>query len=245
VRHNQGIKLSKRNTYSVILLGGGSSRRLGSEVNKVLLPIEKNGRLMIDCSLKVFLEDQNCTQVLLVIRKEEQQIFNQWIEENHRVHANKIQYVQGGGSRQESVENGVSSLNSEAKYVMIHDGARPLISKELVDTVFTKVQEKDAVTLAVPSQDTINRVIDGQAVETLDRSEVWKIQTPQAFKLSLLNRAIEKAHSDHLLVNEEGQLFIHMNYPVHIILGSKQNIKVTTKEDLEITKAIIQYKTSQ
>lgn len=230
------------NTYSVILLAAGSSERLGLKVNKVLLPLTKDKRPMIDYSLSLFLEDGRCSTVCLVTREDEQGVFANWIDTNHKGNAAKIHYVQGGSSRQESVENGIKVINNEADYVLIHDGARPLISKDLIDSLFISVQREDAVTLALPSQDTMNRVVDGQkAVETLDRNEIWNIQTPQAFKISLLEKAIEKAHEDQLQVNEEGQLLLNMDHPVHIILGNRRNLKVTTQEDLEIVKAIVQF----
>lgn len=238
---NQQIKSSETKTYAVILLAAGSSERLGLKANKVLLPLSRDKRPMIDYSLQVFLDDERCSTVCLVIRDDEQEDFESWIEAKHRLNASKIYYIQGGSTRQESVENGIKLLNKEVDYVMIHDGARPLISKDLVDSLFISVEKEEAVTLALPSHDTMNRVIDGQkAVETLNRNEIWNIQTPQAFKLSLLKEAVEKAHEKQLQVNEEGQLLLHMEHPVHIVLGKRQNLKVTTREDLEIVKAIVQ-----
>jgi len=226
-----------RPTYAVILLAAGSGMRFGGFTNKVFMPIKEN-RPVFDYSLSLFLEDTACRQIYLMIQKKEEGFFRKLIELHHKKLPDKISFIQGGDDRQSSVRLGVEAVDSSIPYLLVHDAARPLITQKLVREVFEAAIEYKAASLAIPTYDTVNRVVNERAVETLDRSEIWNIQTPQAFERNLLEKAMEQGEKDKLSVNEEGQLILHYGHLLQIVEGSKKNIKMTRPVDLEIIRAL-------
>ena len=155
--------------------------------------------------------------------------------------AKKFVVVTGGASRQESVRRGIEAAqklirNPEEAIVAVHDCARCLVSEEIIKRAIDGALKFDAVTVAVPVIDTIKRANqEGLIVETLDRSALWQIQTPQVFRFRLLQQAhvtsINNATDDAALVEQIA--------PVRLVEGSRRNIKVTTPEDLLIAEALL------
>src|SRR5690606_5947261 len=139
--------------------------------------------------------------------------------------------VKGGRERQESVYEGLKRIKEEC-IVLVHDGARPFVRIEHIQKLVQVTSEKSAAILAVPVKDTIKRAKDGIVQETFDRSELWSIQTPQAFKLSLLKEAYEKAEMDGFTGTDDASLVERIGHHVEIVEGDYNNIKITTKEDL-------------
>ena len=154
--------------------------------------------------------------------------------------SDKINWINGGNTRQESVRNGVNNLPKNAIKVLIHDGARCLINPELIDKCFTELEENDAVILAVKVTDTIKVVNENRIIkETPDRNFLWAAQTPQGFLVKQLKRAHQTAKDNSWEVTDDASLFERLNWPVKIIEGNSTNIKITSPIDLKIASLFL------
>lgn len=127
----------------------------------------------------------------------------------------------------------------EGDLVLVHDGARPFLTHESIEALLSKTILTGAATLAVPVKDTIKRAKDGVVVETVERSSLWSIQTPQAFHLPIILEAHEKAVRENFLGTDDASLLERVDQAVSIVAGEYTNIKITTPEDLYIAEAIL------
>ncbi|KGG16504.1 2-C-methyl-D-erythritol 4-phosphate cytidylyltransferase [Prochlorococcus sp. MIT 0602] len=149
-------------------------------------------------------------------------------------------WIDGGQTRQESVQRGLAGLPLDAQYVLIHDGARCLVEPQLLDKCAQLVKEGVSVIAATPVTDTIKKVSkDGFISNTPDRSKLWAAQTPQAFSVDQLKRGHKKALENHWTVTDDASLFEKLEWPVKVLESSPSNIKVTTQFDLVIAEALI------
>jgi 2-C-methyl-D-erythritol 4-phosphate cytidylyltransferase len=148
--------------------------------------------------------------------------------------------VAGGRERQDSVAAGLRALPDGIEYVLIHDGARPLVTAALAAKVLAAARRHGAALAAVPVQDTVKRVspdlfLDG----TVDRRALWLAQTPQAFHVSLLREAHARAREAGLEATDDAALVEALGHPVRVVPGSRLNFKITTREDLAIARALV------
>jgi 2-C-methyl-D-erythritol 4-phosphate cytidylyltransferase len=141
--------------------------------------------------------------------------------------------VGGGSERQDSVFNGLSQLPPDCGWVMIHDGVRPFASLDLIRRTWEKARETGACIAALPSTDTVKRVVDGRVAETLPRESIRLVQTPQVFKRDLIVKAYEEAYRHHWVGTDDASFVERLERPVAVSSGERSNIKVTTPEDLE------------
>ena len=220
-------------TVTGVILLAGQSTRYNKGINKNLDSLDD--KLVITHSIKKFLNNQYVNELILVVRPED-------IDEVLKdVHSNTertkpIKIVPGGSTRQESVYNALQIVNSDI--VIIHDGARPLVRDKYIRSCIESMDEYYASTIAVKAKDTIKIGNDkNEVVETTDRANTWIVQTPQCFDTEILKFVHEKyrnevATDDCSLVEREG-------VTVKLIEGDYTNIKITTKEDMEIAKKLI------
>ena len=144
--------------------------------------------------------------------------------------------IEGGNTRQKSVYNALQAVNNE--YVLIHDGARPLIRKDTISYVLQAVLDKNAVSVMTKTTDTIKEVDEtGRIIKTIDRSKLYNTQTPQAFKTSIIKNAHEILKEGNF--TDDCSMLEELNIPVYIVNGSYTNIKITTKSDLDFAKLYI------
>ena len=157
-----------------------------------------------------------------------------------KVFSNKVKWINGGETRQESVFNGLNSLPSNAKKVLIHDGARCLIDPTLINKCALELEQNDAVVLATKVTDTI-KVVDnkGYIQESPNRQNLWAAQTPQGFLVKRLKKAHEIAIEKNWTVTDDASLFEMLNWQVKIIEGNSANIKITSPLDLKIAKLFL------
>ena len=142
-----------------------------------------------------------------------------------------MKFVEGGKERQDSVYEGLKHVTSD--YVMIHDGARPFVKKDLLDRLVVGMEEHKAVLAMVPCKDTIKRVKDGKVVETLIRSELMQAQTPQAFDTVLIRNAYKEAIENNIQATDDASMLELQGKDVYVVEGDYDNIKITTKADLK------------
>ncbi|AEN92001.1 MULTISPECIES: 2-C-methyl-D-erythritol 4-phosphate cytidylyltransferase [Priestia] len=220
--------------YEIIVLAAGQGKRMKAGRNKQFLTIQ-NVPLIIH-TLQKFEQDPWCSGIVLVVNKKEVAIFEELLTEY------PIQKVQsltvGGDERQHSVYNGLKNLK-QAQMVLIHDGARPFVQQNTIHELVEKAASDKAAVLAVPVKDTIKRVEQGTVIETVERSSLWAIQTPQAFLFDVVMDAHEKAKTNEYLGTDDASLVEKAGQKVSIVEGNYDNIKLTTPEDLLYAEAIL------
>jgi len=210
-----------------IIVAGGKGKRMGKP--KQFLKIA--GKPMVSWTLAAFQKCRAVDAVILVVEKEN-------LSRAQRLGFSKIiKVVEAGRERQDSVRNGLKVLPESAEIVVIHDGARPAVTESLIEDSIRAARRWGAAIVAVPVKDTIKQVNRKHEVKkTLKREELWAVQTPQAFKTSIIRQAYSrlkgKATDDASAVEKIGA-------KVKIIMGSYENLKVTTPEDLKIIEAIL------
>ena len=178
------------------------------------------------------LHQAGCSQVVLVVPED--------LVEVARVDApGDVVLTAGGPTRQDSVWNGLELVTSEL--VVVHDAARPMVTPALIRRVVSSLDDStDAVVAAVPVDETLKRVTAGERVaETVDRSLLWRAQTPAAFRTDALRRAHERAHADRFLGTDESQLIERDGGTIKVVQGTRDNLKVTFPEDFAIAEAML------
>jgi len=170
--------------------------------------------------------------ILLVVGQEDMDYCLKEIIEKNKYR--KIsQIVPGGKRRQDSVKNGMDALSRDANIVVIHDGVRPFVTREMIEDSIHSAQRFGAVVMAMPVKETIKMAnADGTVLKTLDRESLWQIQTPQTFQAHVIKEAYQKATENGFVGTDDASLVERLGMKVHILPGSYTNIKITTPEDL-------------
>lgn len=215
-----------------VIVAAGSGTRMKSDKNKVLLTLGE--KTVIQLSVEAFCAVEDIKSVILVCKKEEFSYMKTLFNDE------KINFVVGGKTRQESVMNAVKTIDF-CDSVLIHDGARPLVTKDVIFNTLKKARQTGAAATGVFVKDTIKRINDNNViVETPNRSELIAVHTPQVFSFSLYKDAVEKAKSEGLDFTDDCCLMENAGHAVTIVDGSYENIKITTPEDLIVANAILE-----
>lgn len=220
--------------YDVVIPAAGQGKRMNAGKNKLF--IELSGIPIIIYTLRVFEADQNCQGIILSINPLEEMYFLEIITTYGIKKVKK--FVPGGAERQQSVFNGLKHVDEEI--VLVHDGARPFINEKLIHQLTEAISLHAGAIVAVPVKDTIKKVQDRSVVETVERSSLWAVQTPQAFRVPILYKAHQAAEDDQFLGTDDASLLERTGEQVVIIEGDYDNIKITTQEDLYFAEAILQ-----
>lgn len=224
---------------TAVVLAAGYGKRMNSSIAKQYMPI--NEKPVLYYSLKAF-EESSVDEIILVTDSDETESRkNEYIEQYGITKLKKV--VTGGKERYHSTYEGLKAVN-KADYVLIHDGARPLISKELIEKIIACVKIKKACVTAVPSKDTIKLSDEnGYVNKTIDRKSAWMIQTPQAFAYNIIMEAYQKVinYNDCIITDDAMAVELYTKQPVSIVEGSYKNIKITTLEDIYIVEALLSH----
>lgn len=223
-------------TAVVIVAAGTSSRMLGRD--KLWIPLA--GRVTLARTIDVFEASPLIDMIVLALNAE--RIANANALREREQWRKIVAIVPGGPRRQDSVRGGLdalASLNSPPAWVMIHDGARPLVTPEIIAAGLEAGKRYGAAIAAVPVKDTIKVVRDGAVHATLDRAELWAVQTPQVFSFRLIHQAHHStaAEAD---ATDDAALLERLGHPVAIFPGAYSNIKITTRHDLALAEMLIQ-----
>lgn len=220
---------------AVVIVAAGSSRRMGGQ-DKLWLPLA--GRPILARTIDVFASSPLISQIVLVLHPsrlaDAQQLCaqEQW--------PNIAGLIPGGARRQDSVCSGLDLLATQApetRWVMIHDGARPLVTPAILSAGLQAAQKHQAAVAAVPVKDTIKQIQEGLIMSTPERSQLWAVQTPQVFAFSLIHQA-HHAEIAHTEATDDAALLERLGQRVAIFPGSYVNLKITTQEDLLIAEAL-------
>ena len=217
----------------VVIVAAGSASRMGG-IDKVMARLK--GEPMIARTVRNFQECDAVGEIVIVTREDLIVPISNLCKDMQKVKA----VVIGGKSRQESVHLGLNALSSKVKLAAVHDGARPLITWQVIDRTIRAANTYGAAAPAIPVKDTI-KVVEGRVVKsTPDRSTLFAVQTPQVFDFDLLRGALKKAEQDGAQITDDCSAVERMGFTVKIVEGDERNIKVTTPMDLKIAEMLLE-----
>ena len=226
-------KLLKLKYCGAVIVAAGSASRMGG-IDKVMAPLQ--GEPMV---LRTIREFQNCdaiSEIVVVTRPDLIIPIMSLVQSMDKVKA----VVAGGDSRQASVGLGLNALSDKVKLVAVHDGARPLITWQVIDRAVRAANSYGAAAPAIPVKDTIKTVQGGIVTNTPDRKLLYAVQTPQVFDLDLLRGALKKAQQDGAEVTDDCSAVERLGMSVKIVEGDERNLKVTTPFDLAVAKMLLE-----
>lgn len=230
---------------SVIIPAAGLSRRMnpapircrvkGFEKRKPFILLR--GEPVISYTLDVFKKIKQVKQILLVVNKKDLPGAKKYFQKGI------VKVIAGGVERKDSVYNGIKALNRDCGTVLIHDGVRPFVNKKTVLESIQAAQKYGAAVVAVPVIPTVKRVDEkGFVISTLNRKFLWEIQTPQAFRREIIVKAYNcrgRSRPSPTDITDDAMLVERIGYKVKIVMGSYDNIKITTPKDLKIAESIL------
>ncbi len=221
--------------YAVIL-GGGSATRMGGNLNKVLLPIRG-----IPAIVRAAVPFTGICAGAVIVAQADELALMQKIVAQFGLAKFATAVVPGGDTRQKSVAAGLAALPADAEIVLIHDGARALVTEDVVTRALQSAEQRGSGVAALPVSDTVKRVgEDGEVLETLSRQSLFAMQTPQAFRVELIRQAHALAERDGFQGTDDAALLEHAGMPVYVTEGSRRNLKLTTAFDLTLAAAILE-----
>jgi len=222
-----------------IVLAGGKGSRMQSDIPKQYM--ELLGKPLLYYSLKAF-EDSDVEQVVLVTAEGDEEYCRKELVERFGF-TKVVAIVAGGAERYASVWNGLKCLKEqEPEYVLIHDGARPLVTVELINRLITETEQYNACVAGMPVKDTIQMTDErGTITLTPKRDSLWTAQTPQSFAFSLAYDAYEQLmQEEEIRVTDDAMVVgLYHDIPIQMVRGSYTNMKVTTPEDLVLAEAFL------
>lgn len=230
-KHKPQEPEERRCKAAAILVAGGSGTRMGRP--KQFLPLA--GRTVVEWSLKAFLDTPEVAAVVLVLGPED------LLEHGPRLASERVRVVQSGETRMGSVRNGFAALPDQAEVIAVHDGARPLVTPEIVYKTLFEACHHGAAVAAVPVKDTLKEADpkDSWVERTPPRERFWQAQTPQCYRRSLLAEALSRFASEKD-ATDESQLVERSGHRVKVVMAGYENIKITTPEDLVMAEALLE-----
>jgi len=217
----------------VVIVGAGSSQRIG--VDKVFLPLA--GKPLLAWSVDVCQSCEPVSQIAVVLNETKLDLGRRLVAE--RGWSKVVEVCLGGNRRQDSVRQGLNKLKG-CDWVIVHDGARPFLTLDLIRHGLEAAQSTGAAVAAVPVKDTI-KIGNGDLMvrRTLNRQKLWAVQTPQVFRFDIITKAHEQITGD---VTDDASMVEQLGYQVKLYMGSYDNIKITTPEDLALAEVIARKK---
>lgn len=226
-------KLLKLKYCGAVIVAAGNATRMGG-IDKAMA--ELGGMPVIQRSVKAFQECDAIREIVVVTREDLLVKVMSLCKHYDKVKA----VVVGGADRTESVSNGLNALSSKVKLAAIHDGARPLVSFEVIDRTVRAAGSYGAAAPAIPVKDTIKNTQGGLAISTPDRSALRAVQTPQVFDFDLLRGALKKTKEDKLEITDDCSAVENLGFKIKLVEGDERNIKITTPLDLKIAKLFLE-----
>ena len=222
---------------TVLIPAAGAGKRMGKAPAKQFLAL--GDKPILAHTLLAFQRASEIDEIIPILSEEDlETCLGEIIEAYHITKVKTL--VVGGKERQNSVANGLQKLEKDAAIVLVHDGVRPFVTPEMIKEAVDYAKRGECVAMGVPIKDTIKEVNDqGMVRHTLDRSRLWAIQTPQAFPVKALKRAYEEASKQRVYGTDDATIVERMGGSVRVLMGSYENIKITTPEDLMLAEEIL------
>ncbi len=226
-----------------VVVAGGKGLRMQSDIKKQY--IQLGGLPILARTLSVFVRHPRVDRTILVVPESDLDYCRREIVPAVS-DSQRIALVGGGNKRQDSVANGLATaktmvaVDNSCPLVLVHDGVRPFVPRQLIDQCIKKARKTGACIPALNITDTIKKADStGCIIDTLDRSRLYRAQTPQVFRLDLLISAYDKAAATGFIGTDEASMLEHAGLPVHIVAGDPFNIKLTTPEDIHLAEFIL------
>ncbi len=237
-RHIRG----KDHYTAAILLAGGSGSRMQATTTKQMMLLR--GRPLITYSLQALEASDYIDEIIIVAKADELSLYPDLCKEFGITKVTAI--VEGGATRQESVQKGFLQVPDKADYIAIHDGARPLITPAQIKAVSLAAYDYKAAAAAAPAKDSVKVAnISGMIDYTVERKSVWLIQTPQIFYANLYRASIYTADKDQFVGTDDTEIAEHAGFSAKLVDTGYENIKVTTPVDLLIAEAILRQREAE
>ena len=232
---NRARKVLPTQYCGAVIVAAGSASRMGG-IDKVMAPL--GGEPMILRTVRAFEDCEAVKEIVIVTRKDLMGPIAELCSGFTKIRS----VVQGGSSRQESVKLGLLAFSKEVRLAAVHDGARPLVSGELIDKVIRAAHSYGAAAPAIPVKETIKVFEGGFIAATPDRSTLRAVQTPQVMDRDLLLGALEKAEQEGTALTDDCSAVEHIGMRVRLVEGEERNLKVTTPLDLKIAELLLEEK---
>jgi 2-C-methyl-D-erythritol 4-phosphate cytidylyltransferase len=220
-------------------MGKGSAERTGTSRKQFMLL--ENSPILLH-TVRKFAASDRVTEIVVAVRGEDLEWVGGMLAREFPGH--RVRVVEGGSSRQESVENALAVLEPSTELVAVHDAVRPFVDLETIHKVFDEAAETGAAIVGVPMVDTVKQVSRGtgrvRIRATLQRDKLVLAQTPQVFRYDLLTRAFQSAREDGFIGTDEASLVERLDAEVTVVLGSDRNIKITKPGDMDLARIFLQ-----
>ena len=226
---------------SAIIVAAGRGVRMNADTKKQYLQI--GGTPIVARTLRIFSDCPFIDNIYLAIPPSDEVYCREIIQWTPGIRSG-CRVIAGGKTRQESVYNGLLAMEKEADekdLVVIHDGVRPLVTRDRIEACVASAEKNGACILALPAQETLKEVENGSDIiaGTYTRRDIWLAQTPQVFRYALIRDAHERALQDGFDATDDAMLVERLSFPVRVVPGSKKNLKITTPEDLMLAEALL------
>nr|WP_300278717.1 2-C-methyl-D-erythritol 4-phosphate cytidylyltransferase [Peptacetobacter sp.] len=219
---------------TVMIVAAGSGKRMNAGMNKQFIKIDN--KEIIAHTIERFYNSSMINEIILCIKKEEEEFVRKNILEKY--HFENIIISYGGKERQDTINNGLDKVSPNCDILLIHDGARPFITDEIIENAINETKKLKATVVGVMVKDTI-KIVDGNEIkDTPNRANLWAAQTPQSFEFNLIKDAYKKAYEDGFYGTDDAMIVERAGHKVYMIDGSYNNIKITSPEDLAIAEII-------
>lgn len=227
----------KPDKVCAIIVAAGQGKRMNKGYNKQYILLEEKPILVH--TLETISGNNNIDYIILVVPKDEIDYCKKEIIEKYNIQK-VLLVVAGGEERQNSVYAGIKNIDPNTGIVLIHDGARPFISNEIINKSIREAINQGAVVVAVPVKDTIKVVNEElEVIDTPNRETLWSIQTPQVFSSKIIKKAYEEGIAQNFRATDDAMMVEAIGHKVKIVLGSYENIKITTPEDIILAEQIL------
>ena len=225
------------NDVGLVIVAAGRGERLGRPEPKALVPLL--GHPLLAWTLLAFDDFHEIVERVVVVPPGSEQLFrDQVITPLHL--QRDVDLVPGGAERQDSVFNGIDALGGKPHWIVVHDAARPLVSRDLIRRVLDRLDSGESLVPALPLRDSVARLgYESWLKAYVDRSELLAVQTPQGFHRPVLEYAHQRARAEHFKGTDEASLVLRINHPVSWLEGEVTNIKITVPSDLLLAEAIL------
>ena len=226
-------KLLYKKYCAAVIVAAGSASRMGG-IDKVMAPL--GGEPMILRTVRAFQQCDAIREIVIVTRQDLLVAIMDLCHDFSKVKT----VVAGGNTRVESVELGLAAVSAKTQLVAIHDGARPLVSAEVIENTVAKGEAFGAAAPGIPLKDTVKEVSGGLVTNTPDRDALRAIQTPQVFDLDLLKGALAKVKKEKLQITDDCSAVEKLGMSVRIVPGEERNMKITTPMDLKVAELLLE-----
>jgi 2-C-methyl-D-erythritol 4-phosphate cytidylyltransferase len=225
-------------------MGKGSAEKAGTSRKQFML---LDGSPILVHTVRKFAASDRVSEIVVAVRSEDRE----WVSDilAQEFSGDRVRVVEGGDSRQQSVENALATLRPDTGLVAVHDAVRPFIELETIHKVFDEAAQFGAAIVGVPAVDTIKQVTRGtdhvRIRATLPREKLVMAQTPQVFRYDLLMRAFQAAGADSFTGTDESSLVERLDVEVSVVPGSDRNLKITKPGDMELARLFLQEQTAR